>query len=189
MTVTRGKEDDAAAFAAMEVTGTKKRGLEEDTTEDGRPSARRRLFHAKPDQSVTFFVEPLAMVPKLAAEQDMQVAKKIGEAALRKADEFKNALYRANLKASGRKALKKQLKKTQKQLMDFVAYANRLKTERAHKTNEVDALRQELEESRKEVEESRQELAAVMDERDNEQHRADYFQSEFESIVHHVSPL
>jgi len=64
VTVMRGKED-AAALAAFEVTGTKKRGLEEGATEDGRPSARRRLFHAEPDKSVKFLVEPLAMVPKL----------------------------------------------------------------------------------------------------------------------------
>jgi len=107
------------------------------------------------------------------------VAKKIGLAALRKADEFKHALYRANL---DRNAFSNQFKQAHKQLMDFVAYANRLKTERAQKTDEVDALRQELEELREELE-------AVTDERDNEKHRADYFQDEFECIVPHVSPL
>jgi len=65
VSVTFSKKDDAAALAAFEVTGTKKRGLEEGATEDGRPSARRRLFHAEPDKSVKFLVEPLAMVPKL----------------------------------------------------------------------------------------------------------------------------
>jgi len=118
--------------------------------------------------------------------QDLGVAKKIGLAALRKADEFKHALYRANL---DRNAFSNQFKTTHKQLMDFVAYANRLKTERAQKTDEVDALRQELEELREELEESREELDAVTDERDNEKHRADYFQDEFECIVPHVSPL